>query len=237
MPLHTPSHGWTHRVAHVHGDGEGPALRQARRSTAVHPEAATRGRTVVAAQQFATASGNLIFEHKFEYYGWRDRDPGPAHATGVHAGGFPSGDLTLLRFFVDHALAADTSTLSETELIDQIQEIETLQASLAALQTDRIRAFAQAHVDSHRVDDRADVDKLHRSVVAQIQLPAGSPPPRPAPGRPTPATCTPGSTTSGASMKPDSSAPPRPRRSPSSAATSTRSSGRRSTPASPPTGT
>ncbi|MER7435462.1 DUF222 domain-containing protein [Pseudonocardia alni] len=97
------------------------------------------------------------------------KDP-PAHATGVHAGGFPSGDLTLLRFFVEHALAADTSALSDTELIDQIQEIETLQASLAALQADRIRAFAQAHVDSHRVDDRADVDKLHRSVVAQIQL-------------------------------------------------------------------
>ncbi|GAA1084129.1 HNH endonuclease [Pseudonocardia alni] len=94
----------------------------------------------------------------------------PAHATGVLAGGFPSGDLTLLRFHLDHALAADTSTLSEAELIDQIQEIETLRASLAALQTDRIRAFAQAHVDSHRVDDRIDVDKIHRSVVAQIQL-------------------------------------------------------------------
>ncbi|MFE7202337.1 DUF222 domain-containing protein [Pseudonocardia alni] len=94
----------------------------------------------------------------------------PAHATGAPGDGFPSGDLTLLRFHVDHALAADTSTLSDTELIDQIQEIETLRASLAALQTDRIRAFAQAHVDSHRVDDRTDVDKLHRSVVAQIQL-------------------------------------------------------------------
>ncbi|MER7434413.1 HNH endonuclease [Pseudonocardia alni] len=92
----------------------------------------------------------------------------PAHATGVLAGGFPSGDLTLLRFHLDHALAADTSTLSEAELIDQIQEIETLRASLAALQSTRIRAFAHTHVENGPTD--LDPDKLHRSVVAQIQL-------------------------------------------------------------------
>ncbi|MBO4240636.1 HNH endonuclease [Pseudonocardia alni] len=92
----------------------------------------------------------------------------PAHATGVLAGGFPSGDLTLLRFHLDHALAADTSTLSEAELIDQIQEIESLRASLAALQSTRIRAFARTHVENSPTD--LDPDKLHRSVVAQIQL-------------------------------------------------------------------
>ncbi|WP_226355722.1 HNH endonuclease signature motif containing protein [Pseudonocardia sp. ICBG601] len=94
----------------------------------------------------------------------------PAHATGVPGGGFPSGDLTLLRFLVEQALSADTCAWSEAELIDQIQEIEALQASLAALQASRIRVFAQAHVGSHRVDDRSDFDKLHRSVVAQVQL-------------------------------------------------------------------
>ncbi|WP_244326234.1 DUF222 domain-containing protein [Pseudonocardia alni] len=94
----------------------------------------------------------------------------PAHATGVPGDGFPSGDLTLLRFHVEQALSADTCALSESELIDQIQEVESLQASLSALQSARIRGFAQAHVDSHRVDDRTDFDKIHRSVVAQIQL-------------------------------------------------------------------
>lgn len=94
----------------------------------------------------------------------------PAHATGVPRDGFPSGDLTLLRFHVEQALSADTCALSESELIDQIQEVESLQASLSALQSTRIRGFAQAHVDSHRVDDRTDFDKIHRSVVAQIQL-------------------------------------------------------------------
>ncbi|WP_226357354.1 HNH endonuclease signature motif containing protein [Pseudonocardia sp. ICBG601] len=94
----------------------------------------------------------------------------PAHATGVPGDGFSSGDLTLLRLHVEQALAADTCALSESELIDQIQEIETLQAALAALQADRIRVFAQAHVENRRVDDRSDFDKLHRSVVAQIQL-------------------------------------------------------------------
>ncbi|WP_308819002.1 HNH endonuclease [Pseudonocardia alni] len=94
----------------------------------------------------------------------------PAHAIGVRGDGFPSGDLTLLRFHVEQALVTDTEGLSEAELIDQIQEIESLQASLAALQASRIRAFTQANVDSHRLDDRTDVDKIHRSVVAQIQL-------------------------------------------------------------------
>ncbi|WP_226350450.1 HNH endonuclease signature motif containing protein [Pseudonocardia sp. ICBG601] len=94
----------------------------------------------------------------------------PAHATGVPGDGFSSGDLTLLRFHVEQALATDTEGLSEAELVDQIQEIESLQASLAALQASRIRAFAQAHVENRRVDDRSDFDKIHRSVVAQIQL-------------------------------------------------------------------
>ncbi|WP_226350572.1 HNH endonuclease signature motif containing protein [Pseudonocardia sp. ICBG601] len=92
----------------------------------------------------------------------------PAHATGVPGGGFPSGDLTLLRFLVEQALSADTCAWSESELVDQIQEIEALQASLAALQSTRIRAFARSHVENGPAD--LDPEKLHRSVVAQIQL-------------------------------------------------------------------
>ncbi|WP_226353474.1 HNH endonuclease signature motif containing protein [Pseudonocardia sp. ICBG601] len=104
----------------------------------------------------------------------------PDHATGVGSGGSPAGDLDLLRFLVDHTHAADTSAVSEAELIDQIQQIEMLQASLAALQASRIRAFAQTHIQNRLTDDgtdgsdraaRTDVERLHhRSVVAQIQL-------------------------------------------------------------------
>ncbi|WP_075329681.1 MULTISPECIES: DUF222 domain-containing protein [unclassified Pseudonocardia] len=102
----------------------------------------------------------------------------PDHATGVGPGGSPTGDLDLFRFLLDHAHTADTSALTETDLIDQIQQIESLQASLAALQASRIRAFARAHVENHLTDDRTDgtdrartdPERLHRSVVAQIQL-------------------------------------------------------------------
>nr|WP_060711190.1 HNH endonuclease signature motif containing protein [Pseudonocardia sp. HH130629-09] len=102
----------------------------------------------------------------------------PDHATGVGPGGSPAGDLDLFRFLVDHAHTVDTSALTETDLIDQIQQIETLQAPLAGLQASRIRAFARAHVENRLADDRtdgsdrarADVERLHRSVVAQIQL-------------------------------------------------------------------
>ncbi|MER5670917.1 hypothetical protein [Pseudonocardia alni] len=161
----------------------------------------------------------------------------PAHATGVPGGGFPSGDLTLLRFLVEQALSADTCALSEAELVDQIQEIESLQASLAALQSTRIRAFAQAHVENRRVDDRSDFDTLHRSVVAQIQLACRV------------------STTEARTRVADARdlhsgldrirglhragelSAAKVTSSPSSAATSTRLSGRRSMPGSPPCGT
>ncbi|WP_308816317.1 HNH endonuclease [Pseudonocardia alni] len=94
----------------------------------------------------------------------------PVHATGVPGGGFTSGDLALARLLVDQVVDDDITLLSEADLIDQIRQIESLQASLAALQATRIRAFAQAHVENRLTDDRADADGLHRSVVAQVQL-------------------------------------------------------------------
>ncbi|WP_226352627.1 hypothetical protein [Pseudonocardia sp. ICBG601] len=99
----------------------------------------------------------------------------PAHATGVGSGRFRSGDLALIQLLIDQAIGDDTTLLSEADLIDEVQQIESVQASLAALQASRIRAFARAHVENHLTDDqtnrsRADVERLHRSVVAQIQL-------------------------------------------------------------------
>ncbi|MEU9820000.1 DUF222 domain-containing protein, partial [Pseudonocardia alni] len=94
----------------------------------------------------------------------------PVHATGVPGGGFTSGDLALARLLIDQVVDDDITLLSEADLIDQIRQIESLQASLAALQATRIRAFAQAHVENRLTDDRADADGLHRSVVAQVQL-------------------------------------------------------------------
>ncbi len=102
----------------------------------------------------------------------------PAHATGVGSGRFRSGDLALIQLLIDQAIGDDTTLLSETDLIDQIQQIESVQASLAALQSTRIRAFARTHVENHLTDDQTDgtdrsrtaPERLHRSVVAQIQL-------------------------------------------------------------------
>ncbi|WP_226352508.1 DUF222 domain-containing protein [Pseudonocardia sp. ICBG601] len=102
----------------------------------------------------------------------------PAHATGVGSGRFRSGDLALIQLLIDQAIGDDTTLLSEADLIDQVQQIESVQASLAALQASRIRAFAQTHIQNRLTDDgtdgsdraRTDPERLHRSVVAQIQL-------------------------------------------------------------------
>ncbi|WP_226362372.1 DUF222 domain-containing protein [Pseudonocardia sp. ICBG1142] len=102
----------------------------------------------------------------------------PAHATGVGSGRFRSGDLALIQLLIDQAIGDDTTLFSEADLIDQVQQIESVQASLAALQSTRIRAFARAHVENRLTDDRTagsdrartDLERLPRSVVAQIQL-------------------------------------------------------------------
>ena len=72
---------------------------------------------------------------------------------------------------VEHAAdAADAESCGESELIDQIQQIESLQNSLAALQANRIRSFARTHVDRRIRSGVVDPDKLERGVIAQLGL-------------------------------------------------------------------
>ncbi|OLM32693.1 hypothetical protein Ae717Ps2_3589 [Pseudonocardia sp. Ae717_Ps2] len=99
----------------------------------------------------------------------------PTHCPGTGAGGFLRVDLLLAQIAVQDAAHEDLSGCTETQLVDQVRQIESLQASLAALQATRVRAFARAHVENRLADagtagDGADPGKLHRSVVAQVQL-------------------------------------------------------------------
>lgn len=75
-----------------------------------------------------------------------------------------------MQITVEQAISAVSPATGEPELIDQIQQIEALQNSLAALQSECIRTFARAHV-SRRIEGGAtDPDTLERSVAAQIAL-------------------------------------------------------------------
>lgn len=92
--------------------------------------------------------------------------------TGVAAGDprFLQVDLALVRLAAEQAAEADPSGASEAELIDQVQQLEALQHSLAALQATRVRAFARLHVENAVAAGRTDPDRLQRGVVAQVGL-------------------------------------------------------------------
>lgn len=99
----------------------------------------------------------------------------PTRYPDAGPGGFLRVDLLLAQIAVEDAAHEDLSGCTETQLVDQVRQIESLQASLAALQATRVRAFARAHVENRLADagtagDGADPGKLHRSVVAQVQL-------------------------------------------------------------------
>ena len=84
--------------------------------------------------------------------------------------GFPHLDLALIQVAVEHAACADTDGAGEAELIDQITQLQTLQTSLAALQTARIRGFARTHVAARIAAGTVEPEKLDRSVRAQVAL-------------------------------------------------------------------
>ncbi|MBN9734352.1 MULTISPECIES: HNH endonuclease signature motif containing protein [unclassified Pseudonocardia] len=92
--------------------------------------------------------------------------------TGLPAGdpGFPQVDLALVQLAVEQAAHDDLSGVSEAELIDQIQQLESVQHSLAALQATRVRAFARLHVENGITAGQTDPDRLQRGVVAQVGL-------------------------------------------------------------------
>ncbi|ALL80527.1 hypothetical protein AD017_03650 [Pseudonocardia sp. EC080619-01] len=92
--------------------------------------------------------------------------------TGLPAGdpGFPQVDLALVQLAVEQAAHDDLSGVSEAELIDQIQQLESVQHFLAALQATRVRAFARLHVENGIAAGRTDPDRLQRGVVAQVGL-------------------------------------------------------------------
>ena len=96
----------------------------------------------------------------------------PIPDTDPSAGepGFPQVDLAFMQVAVEQAAAEGAGSLSESELIDQVQQIESLQNSLAALQASRIRAFARAHVGARIAAGVLGPDKLDRAVAAQIGL-------------------------------------------------------------------
>ncbi|OLL70978.1 hypothetical protein Ae168Ps1_5481c [Pseudonocardia sp. Ae168_Ps1] len=92
--------------------------------------------------------------------------------TGLPAGdpGFPQVDLALVQLAVEQAAQDDLSGVSEAELIDQIQQLESVQHSLAALHATRVRAFARLHVENGITAGQTDPDRLQRGVVAQVGL-------------------------------------------------------------------
>ncbi|MBP2365686.1 HNH endonuclease signature motif containing protein [Pseudonocardia parietis] len=94
----------------------------------------------------------------------------PDTFPGAGEPGFPQVDLTLMQLVIEQAATADAETCTEAELIDQIQQIESLQNSLAALQANRIRAFARAHVSARISAGVVEPEKLERAAVAQIAL-------------------------------------------------------------------
>jgi hypothetical protein len=92
--------------------------------------------------------------------------------TGTPAGdpGFPQVDLALVQLAVEQAALDDLSGVSEAELIDQIQQLESVRHSLAALQATRVRAFARLHVENGIAAGQVDPDRLQRGVLAQVGL-------------------------------------------------------------------
>lgn len=84
--------------------------------------------------------------------------------------GFPHVDLSLVQMSVEHAAHADATGFTEAELIDQIAQLQSLQTSLAALQTARIRAFARARAAAHTASGTVEPDKLDRGIRAQVAL-------------------------------------------------------------------
>ncbi|BBG03000.1 MULTISPECIES: HNH endonuclease signature motif containing protein [Pseudonocardia] len=83
---------------------------------------------------------------------------------------FPHADLALVQLSVELAAHAEPAGSGEAELIDQIAQLQTLQNSIAALQTARIRAFARAHVAGRTASGHVEPEKLDRSVRAQVAL-------------------------------------------------------------------
>ncbi|SFM70628.1 protein of unknown function [Pseudonocardia ammonioxydans] len=96
--------------------------------------------------------------------------PIPDTHPGAGEPGFPQVDLVLIQVAVEQAATVDAESCGESELIDQIQQIESLQNSLAALQANRIRSFARTHVDRRIRSGVVDPDKLERGVIAQLGL-------------------------------------------------------------------
>ncbi|GAA1389306.1 HNH endonuclease signature motif containing protein [Pseudonocardia kongjuensis] len=103
--------------------------------------------------------------------------PLPTDIPDVDEPGFPRIDLALIQLVIEHAARATEpsgdavpSRCTEAELIDQIQQIESLQNCVAALQASRIRAFAREHVGNGIAAGRTDPERLERGAVAQVAL-------------------------------------------------------------------
>ncbi|MEV1292533.1 DUF222 domain-containing protein [Pseudonocardia sp. NPDC049635] len=97
--------------------------------------------------------------------------PLPTGTPGVDEPGFPRIDLALIQLVIEQAArAAEPSGCTEAELIDQIQQIDSLQNCVAALQASRIHAFAREHVGNAIAAGRTDPERLERGAVAQVAL-------------------------------------------------------------------
>ncbi|WP_240051511.1 hypothetical protein [Pseudonocardia sp. EV170527-09] len=99
----------------------------------------------------------------------------PTRCPDADAGGFLRVDLLLVQIAVEDAAHEDPSGCTETQLVDQVRQIESLQASLAALQATRVRAFARAYVENrlaaHRDLARLGIGRLRamtRRLVAEL---------------------------------------------------------------------
>lgn len=99
----------------------------------------------------------------------------PTRCPDADAGGFLRVDLLLAQIAVEDAAHEDLSGCTETQLVDKVRQIESLQASLTALQATRVRAFARAHVENrlaaHRDLARLGIGRLRamtRRLVAEL---------------------------------------------------------------------
>lgn len=99
----------------------------------------------------------------------------PTRCPDADAGGFLRVDLLLAQIAVEDAAHEDLSGCTETQLVDQVRQIESLQASLAALQATRVRAFARAYLENrlaaHRDLARLGIGRLRamtRRLVAEL---------------------------------------------------------------------
>ncbi|MFP5019643.1 HNH endonuclease [Pseudonocardia phyllosphaerae] len=91
----------------------------------------------------------------------------PVTDTGDH--GSARVDYALMQVAIEQAALSD-SDVSEAELIDELQQLEALTNSLAALRATRMRHFARTHVANQIAAGADEPEKLERSVASQIGM-------------------------------------------------------------------